>query len=54
MSIKFWTSFFTALFTSPTVKVIALTIFYLAIMLALIIMYGKGDFSTQPFIYQGF
>jgi len=31
-----------------------LTIFYLAILLALIVMYGKGDFSTHPFVYQGF
>ncbi len=54
MSIKFWTSFFTALFTNPVVKVIALTLFYLAILLALIIMYGQGDFSTLPFVYQGF
>jgi hypothetical protein len=47
-------SFFTALFTNPIVKVTALTIFSLAILLALIIMYGKGDFSVHPFVYQGF
>lgn len=54
MSIKFWTSFFTALFTNPIIKITALAIFYLAILLALIAMYGKGDFSTPPFVYQGF
>ena len=54
MLIKFWTSFFTALFANPIVKVTALTIFYLAILLTLIVMYGKGNFSLHPFVYQGF
>ncbi len=30
------------------------TLFYLAIIAALIVLYGKGDFSTPGFIYQGF
>jgi hypothetical protein len=28
--------------------------YYLLIIAALILMYGKGDFSTPPFIYQNF
>jgi len=31
-----------------------LVLYYLAIVLALIVMYGRGDFSTPPFVYQGF
>ncbi len=38
----------------PRVRVILLTLYYLLIILALIIMYGRGDFSTPPFIYQGY
>ncbi|MFN0070043.1 MAG: teichoic acid D-Ala incorporation-associated protein DltX [Chloroflexota bacterium] len=35
-------------------RLIALVLFYLSILAALILMYGKGDFSTPPFIYQNF
>jgi hypothetical protein len=31
-----------------------LILYYLAILVALIAMYGRGDFSTPPFVYQGF
>jgi hypothetical protein len=31
-----------------------LILYYLAVITALIIMYGKGDFSTPPFVYQAF
>jgi hypothetical protein len=33
---------------------IFLTLYYLAIIVGLIILYGNGDFSTPPFVYQGF
>jgi hypothetical protein len=33
---------------------ILLLLYYLAVIVALILMYGRGDFSTPPFIYQGF
>ncbi len=33
---------------------IARALYYLAIVLALILMYGRGDFSTPPFVYQEF
>lgn len=49
-----WMRSFRAIYANPTVRVIGLTLYYLAIILGLIIMYGKGDFSTPPFIYQGF
>ena len=54
MWIKRLTTFFTAAFTNLTIKTILLTLYYLAIIAGLIIMYGKGDFSTPKFIYQGF
>jgi len=41
-------------FAHPWVRGILLTLYYLAIILGLILMYGKGDFSTPKFIYQGF
>lgn len=44
----------TACSTNPAVRVSALTLWYLAIIVALIVLYGKGDFSTPRFIYQGF
>jgi hypothetical protein len=31
-----------------------LILYYFAIIAALIVMYGRGDFSTPPFVYQGF
>ncbi len=29
-------------------------VYYLAILAGLILLYGRGDFSTPGFIYQGF
>ncbi len=43
-----------ALYANPWVRAAALTLYYLAILLGLILMYGKGDFSTPSFVYQGF
>ncbi|PYJ49509.1 MAG: teichoic acid D-Ala incorporation-associated protein DltX [Verrucomicrobia bacterium] len=31
-----------------------LVLYYLAVIAGLIVMYGRGDFSTPPFVYQGF
>lgn len=31
-----------------------MVIYYLAVILILIVMYGRGDFHTPPFVYQGF
>jgi hypothetical protein len=38
----------------PWVRFLALTIYYLGILVGLIALYGAGDFSTPPFIYQNF
>jgi hypothetical protein len=38
----------------PWVRFVALTIYYLGILVVLIALYGQGDFSTPPFIYQNF
>ncbi len=35
-------------------RVILLFLYYLAIILGLVLLYGRGNFSTPPFIYQGF
>jgi hypothetical protein len=31
-----------------------LTLYYTLVVFVLIVMYGRGDFSTPPFLYQGF
>jgi hypothetical protein len=41
-------------FARPWVRFLALTIYYLGILVALVAIYGQGDFSTPPFIYQNF
>ncbi|MGE5208519.1 MAG: hypothetical protein ACM3KL_04215 [Alphaproteobacteria bacterium] len=38
----------------PTLHRVLLVFYYLAVILALIAMYGRGDFKTPPFVYQGF
>jgi len=37
-----------------TVHRVLLILFYLAVILVLIAIYGSGDFRTPPFVYQGF
>ncbi len=37
-----------------SVRLTLLTIYYLAVIAGLIVLYGRGDFSTPPFVYQGF
>jgi len=41
-------------FAHPWVRFATLTIYYLGILVALVALYGQGDFSTPPFIYQNF
>ena len=43
-----------SLSSRPWVRSLALTLYYLLIILALLALYGQGDFSTPSFIYQGF
>ncbi len=38
----------------PTVHRVLLILYYLVVILALIAIYGRGDFRTPPFVYQGF
>ena len=38
----------------PRVRLLALTLYYLGIISGLIVLYGRGDFSTPSFVYQGF
>jgi hypothetical protein len=38
----------------PRVRFVVLTTYYLGILAGLLALYGKGDFSTPPFIYQNF
>ena len=38
----------------PQVRFVMLTIYYLGILVGLVALYGQGDFSTPPFIYQNF
>ena len=39
---------------SDLVRGVALTLYYVALIAALILMYGGGHFTPPPFIYQGF
>jgi hypothetical protein len=38
----------------PTLHRVLLILYYVAVILTLITMYGPGDFRTPPFVYQGF
>ncbi|PYK64785.1 MAG: teichoic acid D-Ala incorporation-associated protein DltX [Verrucomicrobia bacterium] len=38
----------------PTLRRLLLILYYFAVIVVLIVMYGRGDFSTPPFVYQGF
>jgi hypothetical protein len=46
--------FITALSVNRWVRGVALTLYYLTILVGLILLYGEGDFSTPSFVYQGF
>ncbi len=38
----------------PRARLAVLTLYYLAIIVALLALYGRGDFSTPAFVYQEF
>ena len=38
----------------PATQLILRALYYLVILAGLLVLYGRGDFSTPPFIYQGF
>lgn len=54
MLTRAWTTFTTTVSRKPWIRTAFWLIFYLAVIAGLIALYGKGDFSTPSFIYQGF
>jgi len=36
------------------VRIALLALYYVLIAAGLVALYGRGDFSTPPFVYQGF
>jgi hypothetical protein len=52
--IKRWMAFFTEVYRDPRGRVLLLTLYYLAIIAGLVLMYGRGEFVPHDFIYQGF
>ncbi len=49
-----WTPFITRLRADRRVRVVALTLYYLAIQAGLFALHRKGDVAAPDFIYQGF
>ena len=47
-------TFFTTVSTNHWVRIALLTLYYLAIIAGLIVMYGEGNFTPPDFVYQGF
>lgn len=35
-------------------RAVLLYLYYLGIIVALLLIYGRGDFTVPPFVYQGF
>ncbi len=52
--IKRLMEFITGIYLNPWGHVFLLTLYYLVIIAGLILMYGRGEFVPQHFIYQGF
>jgi hypothetical protein len=44
----------TTVWADRRARAVALTLYYLAILVGLIVLYGQGDFSAPSFLYQGF
>ena len=38
----------------PRTRIALMTIYYLGVIVGLVLLYGRGDFSTPSFVYQGF
>lgn len=38
----------------PRLWRVLLVLYYIGVIAALVFMYGRGDFSTPPFVYQAF
>jgi len=52
--IERWKQYFKRIGANVWVQSGALLLYYLAILVGLVLIYGRGDFSTPHFIYQGF
>jgi len=48
------TTISTEIAARPTLAFILLTVFYLSVLAGLVVLYGRGDFSTPRFVYQDF
>ena len=53
-NVAHWADSVTRLCGHERTRMVALTVYYLGILLALIAMYGRGNFATPHFIYQAF
>lgn len=42
------------LYTHPYLRTALLFLYYVLLIVTLAFMYGRGDFSTPPFVYQEF
>jgi hypothetical protein len=40
--------------SGPQVRFVVLMLYYLAILVGLFALYGRGNFSSPPFVYQNF
>ena len=49
-----WMRFVARVAGNRRVRFVSLTVYYVGILIGLILMYGRGDFSTPSFVYQGF
>jgi hypothetical protein len=38
----------------PRLHLALLSLYYFAVIVALLVLYGRGDFSTPPYIYTNF
>ncbi len=36
------------------VRVVWLTLYYMAVLVAVIVLHARGSFTAPPFVYQGF
>ncbi len=43
-----------SLLKRQSIATLLLTLYYLAVIIGLIVLYGRGDFSTPSFVYQAF
>jgi hypothetical protein len=38
----------------PHLRTTLLALYYIGVIIGLVLLYGRGDFSTPSFVYQGF